>query len=78
MHSSNYCPRCGSDRLLRPSARAILVICLNCGLMSNEPELPPLLGTTNTETGLELMLRSHGWRLELPACGRYVAQMKHP
>lgn len=40
MYGINRCPRCGGHRLPKPLAGEIFVMCVGCGLMTDEPEFP--------------------------------------
>jgi hypothetical protein len=79
MYGINRCPRCGGHRLLKPLAGGIFVLCVGCGLMTDEPELPlPPSATNLKRSRLALNLRRQGWEFEPLAGGCHLMQTNYP
>ena len=61
MYSLLQCPRCGGQRLVKPSAQCILLVCPSCGLLATEPELPPPPTVTLQEAAWNPVRHQRNW-----------------
>jgi hypothetical protein len=68
VHSIVRCPRCGGQRLVQLSLQGILVLCVGCGLLTTELELPPPPALINVGDESESIGRRQSCRHALPTC----------
>jgi hypothetical protein len=76
MYGSQRCPRCGGYRLLRQSARGVVVLCAGCGLTTIEADAPPPPAAA-IDAGIWNRERRHQWNTQSPVTMRQLPWMKN-